>query len=1274
MSGTVAHRRVLQVTAAMFAAVLLAGLLPLSPVVAADPQPARAVGELKGPEPSIVYEQAMAHEGDRIAFEPGGLVEVGFTPRASDRWPIDGRAPSVLPAGRASGRQMAVSPNGSRWTDITHPARGAGSGAVPPADPAPQDGTVPPADPDPAATPDPDPASNPAPSDAPIDAPADEPSPAPAQGAAFADPAQEPFDLAAASGLRRQVFGFLPYWELSGASTKLNYDVLSTIAYFSVGANSKGNLRKKDADGTNTTGWGGWTSSSMTGVINAAHQRGTRVVLTISVFAWTSGQASVQKAILGSSTARLNLARQAAAAVRDRGADGINLDFEPLASGYADEFTAFLRTMRTELNRIKGGYQLTYDTTGFIGNYPLEASVGAGAADAIFVMGYDYRTSGSATAGSIDPLSGPKYDLADTVRAYRARVPASRLILGLPWYGRAWSTATNDARSATLPGAKHGYSTAVNYETVTDLVDRYGRRWDAIEQSPYVAYRRENCTATYGCVTNWRQVYYDDYGSLKARLGMVNDYGLRGAGVWALGYDGGHPELYRAFAESFLVDKSAPQAGVKMLARAQPNEGFVVSWAAKDTSSVVSYDVQVSANGGPWTSWLAGTTATSDVWLGRDGAGYAFRVRARDSKGNVGAFNIVSVYDATPSLAPGGFGKVVTDGLAYRTGPRTNAARLGSLDAGTIVAVTRGPVSADGHTWYEVTQPIREWNPVTFVERGVWVATASSTTTHVAAHRAPNSTLVNAGMTGLDFGSGTPTAVGTGRAAANLRRFSPNGDGSEDALRLRWTNTVALGSLTLRVFRPDGTSVGSVTVDDLGTGARTWDWNGRVGTKRVADGRYVLQLVGVAGSTTYSAPSARPVTPGQVAAYGVVVDTVAPVVTASSVTSGLISPNGDGTRDSTKMTLSASGASRWSARVANAGGTTVRTASGTGGSASFAWAGTNGSGSHVPDGRYTVTLAAFDEAGNAATRRWPVVVDTVGPAFAPSASPRIFSPNGDGAADTMALRWTANEKATGTARIWKGTTLVRSWTLTSLAAWSVTWNGRTAGGTPVKDGRYTFKVSGRDAAGNARSASIPVVVDRTASLLRWSANLYPQDGDALKPSAALTWRLARSATTTLRVFDDGGALVRTVWTRRAQASGTRGWTWDGRKADGTSVAQGRYTARLTVTSPLGTQELVRPVWVAGFAITPSASSVSAGQTLTVRIATIEPLATRPVVTFTQPGRAGVKVTATRLADGTYRARFAVATGRAGAGSVKVTATDTGGHANTTSVPIAIVAR
>jgi flagellar hook assembly protein FlgD len=436
----------------------------------------------------------------------------------------------------------------------------------------------------------------------------------------------------------------------------------------------------------------------------------------------------------------------------------------------------------------------------------------------------------------------------------------------------------------------------------------------------------------------------------------------------------------------------------------------------------------------------------------------------------------------------------------------------------------------------------------------------------------------------------------------------------------------------------------------------------------------VLQLVGVAGSKTYTSPSARPVTAAQVAAYSVVVDTVAPVVASASRTNGLISPNGDGTRDSTRLTLRATGATRWTARVANAAGTVVRSASGSGGSAALTWAGTDNAGARVPNGRYTVTLAALDEAGNAASRTWPVVLDTVGPAFALAASLRIFSPNGDGTADTTVLRWTANETATGTARLLKGTTVIRSWTVASRSAWSVTWNGRTAAATPVKDGTYTFRVSGKDAAGNARTASIPVVVDRTAGVLRWSANLFPQDGDALRPSAVLSWRQTRTARTTLRIMDAKGTLVRTVWSGRAQAAGKRTWTWNGRKADGSMVPQGRYVARLTITSALGTQELVRAVWAAGFAITPSASTVKAGQTLTVRVTTIEPLTARPVVTFTQPGRAGVRVTATRLADGTYRAAFKVATGSAGTGSVRVAATDSGGHANATSIPITIAAR
>jgi len=1212
-----------------------------TPAAAPPLTPADAGGaaEQAGLQPSIVYEEASAHAADRITFKPGGQVTVGFTPRAGDRWPVDGRAPSALPAGRATGRQMAASAQGTAWADLGHGS----AGSAAPSDPAP------------------------ARSDVPVDAPAGAPASA-ARAVGFAIPEPAPaFDLAAASGLRRQVFGFLPYWEMSGASTKLDYDVLSTIAYFSVGADAKGNLRKKNSNGTNTTGWGGWTSSSMTSVTNRAHARGTRVVLTLSVFAWTTSQASVQKALLGSSAARRNFARQAAAAVRDRGADGINLDFEPLASTYSDEFVALLRAVRSELNKVRPGYQLTYDTTGSIGNYPLEASVAAGAADAIFIMGYDYRAAGSRTAGSVDPLSGTGYDLADTVREYVARVRPSRIILGIPWYGRAWSTVSDAVRSRTQTGAKFGYSTAVNYETLVDLVARYGRRWDAAEQSPYVAYRRQNCTARYGCVTSWRQVYYDDAASMTRRFALVNDYNLRGAGIWALGYDGGHPELYRAISDSFLVDKAAPQAGVKVLPATEADEGFVVSWSARDVSGVTGYDVQSSTDGGPWTAWRTGTRATSDVWLGNDAHGYAFRVRATDAKGHVGAWNVTSAWTATPSLSVGGFGRVVTDGLPYRTGPSTSAARLGTLAAGTIVAITRGPVSAGGYTWYEVTQPIAEWSPVSFVEHGVWLAASSSSTTRVAASRAPNSTVVDAGLRDLDFGSGSIT----GANKAGLRAFSPDGDGSGDTLRIRWTATVAMATLRLNVYRSDGTLIGSRAVPERAAGNRTWDWDGKVGGVALRRGSYALQLVGTAGGRIYHAPSARPVTPAQLAAFGITVDLTDPVLTSAAATASLISPNGDGNRESVRFTLRSTGATSWSVRLANAGGTVVRTATGKGAKGSFTWRGTSDAGTRVPDGRYTASLIAMDNAGNTARRTLAVVVDTTPPAVTQTASLDSFSPNRDGAADSVVLGWTGPETVTGTASIWRGATRVRSWKVTAGTGGSVTWNGRTTAGAAVVDGRYRFRVDVKDRGGNRTVVNRTITVDRTAGFLRWSQSFFPQDGDPLLPTSKVTFRLTRTAATTLRLYDANGVLVRTVWTGRRLAAGSRSWTWNGKLADGTSVPQGRYEARLEATSSIGTQQLSGSVWAAAFAATPSAATVRVRGRLTIRFATIEALSTRPAVSWTQPGRATVTVKATRLADGTFRATFRVFPGKAGAGKVRISAKDSGGQVNAMVLPIRV---
>ena len=111
--------------------------------------------------------------------------------------------------------------------------------------------------------------------------------------------------------LKKQVFGFLPYWMLDASDLHwMRYDLVSTIAYFGVAANANGTLNQ-----TGST-WGGWTSSTMTNVTNAAHARGDKVVLTVTMMAWDSASAGAQATLLTSSTYRARLVSSIVATVQ----------------------------------------------------------------------------------------------------------------------------------------------------------------------------------------------------------------------------------------------------------------------------------------------------------------------------------------------------------------------------------------------------------------------------------------------------------------------------------------------------------------------------------------------------------------------------------------------------------------------------------------------------------------------------------------------------------------------------------------------------------------------------------------------------------------------------------------------------------------------------------------------------------------------------------------------------------------------------------------------
>jgi spore germination protein YaaH/flagellar hook assembly protein FlgD len=767
------------------ATVLLIGAAPLTVVSAVEPHEPAGIDL---PRPTIQYDEAMAHAADRIAFTPGERVTVPFTPRASDRWTVGGERARALPAGRLSGRDIrnrnavpatvAVVPAGAGTT--AGAGRAVGRADVPYVAPG---------------------------------------SAVPADLAAAVDP----------GGLKREVFGFLPYWELTDSSTRLDWDKLSTIAYFGVGAAANGDLQRRNGDGSTTVGWSGWTSAKLTGLINTAHANGTRVVLTVQSFAWSSAGVTRQQALLGSSGARANLARQIAAGVRDRGADGVNLDFEPIVSTYADEFTALVRSIRAELNKVHKGYQLTFDGMGWIGNYPIEAATASGGADAVIVMGYDYRTASTRQVGSVAPVGGPTFDVADTIRAYVSRLPASKVILAVPYYGRAWSTDTGALHAKNISGTKNGASVTVVYGTAREYAAEHGRKWDPVEGVAWTAYRRENCTAAYGCVNPWRQLYYDDAQALGMKYDLINRYNLRGAAIWALGYDGTRTELYAILKAKFITDTVPPRITASTLSTAviSPNgDGRLDTTTVRVTvSGLVRYgwSVQPLVDGVAGTSIRFGVVTGKNVaftWDGRTNAGavvrdgtYRITVWTADVSNN--RANVQKVVTVDRRAAAIGLGVSPTF-LSPNGDGRNDETRL-SMTASEGLTGTARVLDRTGKT-------VRKWT-VNRATTGGWTWNGRD-----ADGRIVPDDRYTFRVSGLDRGGNASTAQRTVNVDRTIRSvtwarssFAPAA-GQKDKLTIvlrraaRVTVSIYQGStLVRRVW----------TSRQLAAGTSTWTWNGR---------------------------------------------------------------------------------------------------------------------------------------------------------------------------------------------------------------------------------------------------------------------------------------------------------------------------------------------------------------------------------------------------------------------------------------------------------------
>jgi chitinase len=279
--------------------------------------------------------------------------------------------------------------------------------------------------------------------------------------------------------------------------------------------------------------------------VRARHPR-FRVLVSVGGWTWSGGFSDMAATPEG----RARFVASAVDFVRRHDLDGFDVDWEypglpgagnPHRPEDKQNFTALMSELRAALDRDGAARRRKLLLTLAAGASPdflehTEMDKVAAVSDFVNLMTYDFRVAGEAgLAGHHANLfphpADPRQRSADgAVREFLAAgVPASKLVLGVPFYGRAWVVETAEGEGLYRPGKAPAERLDTKYGALsTALVNRDGfvRRWDAGAQAPYL----------------WngdRRVFvsYEDPESLRIKARYVAQKGLAGVMFWEYGAD-----------------------------------------------------------------------------------------------------------------------------------------------------------------------------------------------------------------------------------------------------------------------------------------------------------------------------------------------------------------------------------------------------------------------------------------------------------------------------------------------------------------------------------------------------------------------------------------------------------------------------------------------------------------------------------------------------------------------------------------------------------------
>ena len=254
---------------------------------------------------------------------------------------------------------------------------------------------------------------------------------------------------------------------------------------------------------------------------------------------------------LSNATTRTTLVKTIVELVMKNNFDGIDLDYEGFAfvdgnstwSKTAPRWVAFVKELSVAL-RVNN--KLLSVSTPYLYN-PNEAQKGyfvyawaeiATSIDRLRIMTYDYSV---AKPGPMGPLSWTE----KTIQYAISVMPASKVYMGLPGYGRDWITSVNGKCPTSAPPGLIGGAKAatfkMNYAAAKAAIDGaipiYNEKYGEATYNYSQSYNGLSASgASTACTVN-RTVWYQNARSYADRMALVAKYRLGGAAMWTLGME-----------------------------------------------------------------------------------------------------------------------------------------------------------------------------------------------------------------------------------------------------------------------------------------------------------------------------------------------------------------------------------------------------------------------------------------------------------------------------------------------------------------------------------------------------------------------------------------------------------------------------------------------------------------------------------------------------------------------------------------------------------------